>query len=248
MPRPFVENYDLIYADKDYDKDIADFASLIAPRALGDLRLVEIGAGTGNQSLRLASRVRELVALEIDGDFATLLRRKAAAANFPNLKVVTSPVSALPSASFDAASAFFHVLNYLGPDTLPEFLGDVAKCLKPGAPFVTDIWHAEATLADPPRPETRKKGPPDQPITISIEPTLDSLHRRVSLRYDIKIANAGQITRYNERLDLHLWTKAELGEAFDRAGFRQLQFWDYRLYPSAATDTSWRLWVRAYRT
>src|SRR5262249_54272525 len=91
MPRPFARHYDAIYADKDYGRDLAALEALLEGRALRNGRLLELGAGTGNHTLRLAPRVGELASVEIDRDFAEVLSTKVAAAGARNVRVYSCP-------------------------------------------------------------------------------------------------------------------------------------------------------------
>lgn len=143
MPRPFATHYDALYADKDYGKDVADFRALLGDRPLSGLRLLEIGAGTGSHTVRLAPEVAELVSVEIDPDFAALLRARLASGAFPHVTTFAGRVEELPARPFDAAAAFFHVLNYVPRASMPGFLEAIARRLVPGAPFVADLWNGE---------------------------------------------------------------------------------------------------------
>src|SRR5262249_19094849 len=119
VTRPFVAHYDEIYVDKDYGKDIRDFLALSGAGSAA--RLLEIGAGTGNQTLRLAAVAASVVAVEIDADFAAVASPKLAAV--PNVTLHRGRLESLAASSFDAAAAFFHVLNYV--EDLPAFAGAV---------------------------------------------------------------------------------------------------------------------------
>lgn len=239
MTRPFVANYDEIYVDKDYGKDIRDFVAMSGAGSAS--RVLEIGAGTGNQTLRLAALAASVTAVEIDADFAAAAARKLA--SVPNVELHRGPLDSLAASGFDAAAAFFHVLNYVAD--LPAFAAAVAARLQPGAPFIADVWNVDAVERDPPRPETRVKPIRGGEVRQTIEPTLDLPGKRVRLHYDITLARDGNETRFSEDLDLLLWDRRDLERAFTERGFRSVEFWDYRKFPAPARDTSWRLWLRA---
>jgi SAM-dependent methyltransferase len=247
MPRPFAQHYDDIYADKNYQRDIEVFEQLAGAAPLANKHVLELGAGTGNHSFRLAPKVSRLVSIEIDTDFAAILRAKLAGAAMPNIAFFDDPVEKLSEMGFDAAVAFFHVLNYIGPQQLTMFLNGLAARLKPGACFVGDLWNGAAALLDPPRAETRQKNFADKSVTQEIRPTLDRARHTVTLDYEIEIAAGGRSERFSERILLYLWQREEWVSAFARAGFSQVNFWDYQLFPQPAGPQSWRLWLRAIR-
>jgi SAM-dependent methyltransferase len=243
MPRPFARHYDAIYADKDYDRDIAAFETLLDGRALRNGRLLELGAGTGNHTLRLAPRVGDLASVEIDADFHQVLAGKVAAAGAKNVRTYACPVQELPAGEFDAAVAFFHVLNYIGPQELPGFLEGVARRLKPGAPFIADAWNGAAAQADPPRAERREKTAGGVRIVQDIRPDFRPGERELGLGFEVEVG----AERIRERLMLYLWFREELQSMLEQAGFSDVQFWDYRAFPAPATPRSWILWLRAVR-
>lgn len=227
MPRPFVEHYDALYADKDYHADIDAFEALAG--ALRGRKLLEIGAGTGNHSQRLAAKAGRLVSVEIDPDFGEILRRKS-------IPCFVGPLSQLPESGFQAAAAFFHVLNYMGAEELPPFLAALAQRMTPGAPFVTDLWNADAVRLDPPRAERREKA---GGLVQEIRPEVDG--ERVTLHYRITAGGKS----FQERLELRLWSAGELSEMLAQAGFRDVTFRDYGDVRASATEKSWKMWLRA---
>lgn len=247
MARPFAQNYDVIYADKNYDNDIEVFEALAGATPLIDKKVIEIGAGTGNHTLRLALKVGELVSIETDADFAEILRVKLDGSAQQNIAFYDRPVENLPEMGFDAAVAFFHVVNYIGQQQLASFLSSLADRLKPGAYFVADLWNGAAAMIDPPREETRHKTVGDKYVTQHILPTVDAARRTVTLNYDIDIGGEGEIDKLTERIELYLWQREELVSALEQAGFSNVTFWDYKLFPQQPRPDSWRLWLRAIR-
>lgn len=243
MARPFVAHYDLLYADKDYDKDIRDFLALTGLSAPIRTPLLEIGAGTGNQTIRLAQFAAHPTCVEIDPDFAEILRAKVTPASHAHVRVVDQPIAALRGQGFGVAVAFFHVLNYIGRDAMPGFVADLAACLAPGADFVADVWHGEAALADPPRHEIRQKRNLGRDISFEVTPKTDAVAREVVLDYAISIADDIAPIVIDERLELFLWSKAELADLLTAAGFTDVAFFDYRNYPAPAGPESWRVWL-----
>jgi predicted O-methyltransferase YrrM len=244
--RPFAYNYDAVYSDKDYDAEIGVLRHLIAPDPTGGSKILEIGAGTGNHTLRLASLFRQVVAIEIDQDFASIARTKISSA--PNIQLVTLPVQDLRDSAFDAAAAFFNVLNYVSPEQMDEFLDAISSRLKPGCSFVTDLMNGEAVLADPPRAETRTKRIDDANISQQICPFLDVVRMTLDLNYTISVTRRANVDTFSEKLKMYLWRLDELQVILGKVGFRDVQFWDRRKFPAPATDTSWQVWMRATRS
>ena len=245
--RPFARYYDAIYADKDYDSDIGVLSTLCGNGDFSPSRVLEIGAGTASHTIRLASRVKELVSVEIDLDFAVLARQKLAAATLANVQFSSCPLDQLTDEGFDGAAAFFHVLNYIPPNDRLPFLRALSARLVPGAWFVTDMWNGDAVLRDPPRCETRNKTAGTTTIQQKITPALDAAARAVTLGYEIDVRQGGNIESFAEELKLYIWPLSDIKEMLVEAGFRDVQFWDWRRFPEPAARDSWRVWMRAIR-
>jgi SAM-dependent methyltransferase len=248
MPRPFAKHYDLIYCDKDYKADAHIVARFWDRPGMDRIRMLEIGAGTGNHTMLLAPRVGEMVSVEIDADLASVARRKLAESRLANVRLVQEPLAALPPEPFDHACALFHVLNYIAPEEMPEFLRALAARMKPRSRFIADLWNGEAALGDPPRPECRTKASGTTQIRQDIRPELHSAERRVTLNYEIEISGPDLSERFEERLALHLWTLPDLEERFRRAGFGHIEFYDYVRFPAPASKNSWKVWMMAEKT
>jgi len=246
MVRPFARHYDSIYADKNYDSDIAVLSALCENKDFSASRVLEIGAGTGSHTVRLASRVKELVSVEIDLDFAKLARQKIETAR-ANVRLSSDPLEQLAGGVFDGAVAFFHVLNYIAPASRLPFLEALSARLRPGAWFVTDLWNGDAVVRDPPRRETRNKIHGTMAIQQAIAPTLDIPSSTVALAYQVDIRDGDNSESFSEELKLYIWKLSDLEKMLAQVGFSGIQFWDCRKFPAAATNDSWQVWMRAIR-
>ncbi len=244
--RPFARHYDAVYSDKKYETDIGILTHLLGQLDRENSKLLEIGAGTGNHTLLLASLFSRITALEIDSDFADVARLKTSACS--NVKVLTTPVESLEENAFDGIAAFFNVLNYISPSQMQAFLAAISARLKPGSHFVTDLWNGKAVLADPPRPETRTKKAGGTRVSQTITPFLDTADNSVRLDYEITVNTSDQATEtFTESIRMHLWRLDELADMLNAAGLSQVRFWDRSHFPAPATDGSWHVWMSAIK-
>lgn len=241
--RPFARHYDAVYSDKNYDGDIEVLLDLSKHKSLDSSKILEIGAGTGSHTIRLARLCSRLIALEIDTEFADVARQKTT--KHPNVQLLTTPVEQLRETSFDGAVAFFNVLNYIAPSQMPTFLAGVSTRLKTGAFFIADLWNAEAVLADPPHPEVREKQIGSTAVSQSISPLLNARQKTVRLDYDVVIRTANSQETFAETIKMHLWNLQELTAMLSEVGFAQVEFRDRRQPASQATDLSWQVWMHA---
>jgi len=234
-----------VYSDKNYDAEIRVLTQLLDHADLKHAKLLEIGAGTGNHTVRLASLFGEVVALEIDRDFADLARLKTSACS--NVRVQTTRVEDLDERAFDGVAAFFNVLNYISPLHIQGFLAAISARLKSGSWFVTDLWNGRAVMEAPPRRETRLKQRGSTEVSQTITPFLDIAENTVRLDYDITVTQSEKVESFTESLRMHLWRSDELTAMLNNVGLCQVQFWDRRQFPAPASDASWHVWMRAIK-
>lgn len=239
--RPFVQHYDTIYSDKNYCADVEILRGLVTAK---HPKLLEIGAGTGNQTL-LLGKWADVTAVETDADFAQILRQKTSMHS--SIKVFDVDVGGLPAMQCDGAAAYFHVVNYIhDASALLHLFKHIAKRLKQGGIFLFDMWHGECVLNDPPRADTRVKPLDAGKVTQIIKPQLDAGTRLVTLNYAITVERNGKAaTQFNETIRLHLWRQDEIVSLLRLAGFKDVVFHDGRNFAISATAQSWALWVTA---
>lgn len=112
-------------------------AHLLGP--LGDLagrRVLEVGCGGGQCSRWLIAR--GVAAIGLDISVAQLRHARRGTAPVP---VVAGTATALPfrTGTFDAALSAYGAIQFVAD--LPRLLGEVARVLRPGAPWVFSVTH-----------------------------------------------------------------------------------------------------------
>ncbi len=114
--------------------------------------VLDVGCGSGWQSLELARRGCRVVSVDPVAGFLRPLRKAARAERLP-IDVRLGGALSLPLApgeKFDLALATFDVLNHLGSHgELAPALSGVAKALRPGGHFLFDLNTPETVEAFP---------------------------------------------------------------------------------------------------
>jgi ubiquinone/menaquinone biosynthesis C-methylase UbiE len=149
--RNYSENYDIIYADKDYDAEASYLERLI--RRFGNKqvhRILELGCGTGSYTVRLAKAGRRIVAVDRSEDMLRAARAKAAS-SLPSrqVKFLNQDITSLSlEGTFDCCVAMFDVINYIFSITrLKALLGEIRRVLTPGSLFIFDMWNGASVVA-----------------------------------------------------------------------------------------------------
>lgn len=243
MVRPFARHYDSIYGDKDYEADMRVLRTLVGSSPSGYSKILEVGAGTGNHTLRLAKLAEKLVSLEIDQDF--LQAAEAKMVSHSNVTLLPTPVENLVEADFEGVAAFFNVLNYVPHGQLEGFVAAIGRRLPSQGWFVGDLWNGDAVIADPPKPETRVKEGLAILVRQKIDPVLDPMAREVTLNYDILIEGRDFNDHFRESLLMYLPGLRRLAKVFRSAGFNEPVFYERRQFPRPASPASWQVWLHA---
>ena len=118
---------------KDADLDIVEALADCRP---GD-RCLDIATGPGNVAFRLARKAALVVACDVAPGMLQVARRQAGERGLDNLRVVLAPSEALPfpGGAFDAITCRIAPHHFR---SVPAFLAEVARCLKPGGRFVLE--------------------------------------------------------------------------------------------------------------
>jgi SAM-dependent methyltransferase len=142
----FAELYDLFYADKPYAREAAFVAELLREHEGSQpvRRVLELACGTGTNAVQLAELGFSVIATDISADMLNRARGKSAAVDFRQQDMSRLD---LPERPFDAAVCLFDSLGYLQTnEAILATLVRVREHLRPGAPFVVEVWHAAAML------------------------------------------------------------------------------------------------------
>jgi ubiquinone/menaquinone biosynthesis C-methylase UbiE len=102
-------------------------------------RVVDVAAGPGTLSLKLAPRVKHVTALDFSASMLERLRRGAAGQKLDNIETLEGDGQALPfpDATFDAGFSLFGLMFF--PERARGFR-ELFRVLKPGASAVVSSW------------------------------------------------------------------------------------------------------------
>jgi SAM-dependent methyltransferase len=113
------------------------FWKLLDAEALGELRALDVGTGTGRLALALARRCRAVVGLERDPALVAEARARAAAAGLANVEFVVADAEAIEYTAFRPDLVGAHLCM---SDAIVERAG---RALGPGRAFAFVAFHAD---------------------------------------------------------------------------------------------------------
>lgn len=213
--------YDLIYHNKDYKKETDLIFKLSRKFGIGSpQKILEIGCGTGNHTKFLSKRGINLVAIDTDPEMVKIAQKKLT--NFPNVKIIYTPVERLKIKNFDLTIAMFNVVTYINSTPqLVDFMKGVAKRLNKKGVFIFDCWNGIAAIKDPPK--ERKETTIEQNgvlINCNLTTQTDFFNQKTRLNYEIKVSSDGVTEQGNSSFDQTLWTPMQIYEAVRQAGMK----------------------------
>jgi 2-polyprenyl-3-methyl-5-hydroxy-6-metoxy-1,4-benzoquinol methylase len=133
-----------------WSEHIARYA--FAARFAGQLRVLDIGCGTGYGTAQLAQHARSAVGIDVSADALVYARQHY---QIPNTTFLTASATAIPfqRASFDLITAF-EVIEHL--DDWRDVLVEARRLLDPGGMFLVStpnkLYYAESRANQGPNP------------------------------------------------------------------------------------------------
>lgn len=208
--------YNLLYADKDYQKEVDYVDSLLKKYQPRTKTLLEYGSGTGGHGLLLNRKGYDVFGIERSKEMATVARSRGLAcevADIADFKLETR---------FDACISLFHVISYINSnDSLIRVFQNTKSHLHPGGLFIFDVWFTPAVLHQV--PETRVKKIENEEIEVLriATATMDALTNIVGVHYHIiqKDKASGQYSEFKETHNMRHFGIPEVDLVAKQTGF-----------------------------
>lgn len=243
----YAQFYDLLYRDKDYQREALYIANILKDNGLDSGDILEIGTGTGRHAIELNRMGFNIVGI----DSSSAMIDCASAAIPTNLSGELSfhhadARSFRSPQRFDAAIALFHVMSYqvTNADLMAVF-DTAAMHLKQAGVFVFDAWHGPAVLARGPEVRVKRIGDDHIDLVRTAEPTLDESRNVVSVKYSVAVASRDtgrELTSFSESHSLRYLFEQEVTSMLEAAGFELLDAHEWETGNPLSTDT----WSASY--
>lgn len=244
----YSSTYDLLYRDKDYDRECDQIEQIIRDNHRGPVTsILDLGCGTGNHSIRLAQRGYTVTGVDRSSEMLDIARQKSKDNNM-DCSFIQSDIRTFNNKQkFDVVIMMFAVLGYLTEnEDIEAALKTVKDNLNPGGLFICDVWYGPAVLHQRPGERVFILEEGDKIILRSSTGDLDILHQIVTVHYRLwKIEANRFIEDISEEHKMRFFFPRELGVLFNNAGLdlKTIQdFIDIRKEPS---EDSWNIWVIA---
>jgi len=218
----FGEYYDVIYADRDYAKEVKMVEGLLEGYAgQGSLRVLELGCGTGGHTLLLSRAGHEIVGVDRSTAMLAAARRKAATE--PELKITFQETDVRGLAfrhEFEACISMFGCMSYLVTSKdLRQTLQGVARALLPAGIFIFDFWNEIAVTIQ--KPLVRRKDVvlnAGQNLVRIATPEVDWRTKTCSIRYQVSLLENQTVKEsFEETHKIRFFSPREVAAELDGA-------------------------------
>ncbi len=239
--KDYAKYYDLIYKDKDYEKEV-DFIENIFWKNKPK-KILEVGCGTGNYTKILLKRGYEVTALDISEDMLKIAEEKCAC------KFIKGDIRSVSvNDKFDVCIAMFAVMGYITRNSdIIKALNNIHRHLKPNGIFIFDVWNGLAVMRL--LPERRvKKAENDKVKVIRVAvPNLRSFDHICEVNYRLLILNKEDNTfkEINEKHVVRFYFPQEIRYYLENAGFKVLKICPFLDLNGKVDETVWNVTVIA---
>lgn len=179
--------YDLLYADKDYQKEASYVDQLIKQNYPSAKSILNLGCGTGKHDIEFSRIGYEVMGVDISREMIDIANRENT--NPSKLQFEQGDIRSVRlNRKFDAVVSLFHVMSYQTSNEDLRLAFETAKChLKEGGLFIFDCWYGPGVLTDPPVTRVKRIGNENIDVLRIAEPVMHYDRNIVDVNYEIRV-------------------------------------------------------------
>jgi SAM-dependent methyltransferase len=233
------EVYDLMYQNKDYEKEFNFIESFFPYKPK---KILELGCGTGKYTEILLKKGYNTLSLDLSEEMLEIARKK-----IPNGKFIQGDIKNLNlNEKYDACLLLFAVLGYITENKhLENVFQNIKAHLNPGGFLIFDVWNGLAVLNE--KPEERVKEVENEKIKVSRYATPELNAEKhicdVNYKFFIKDKITGIINKINEVHRVRFFFPQELKKYLEDSGFEILKICPSFESNSMLDENSWHMTV-----
>lgn len=240
--------YDLLYQDKDYEKEVDFLEEIFRRHAQGPVsRLLDAGCGTGGHALPLARRGYRVVGVDASSVMVERAREKAQAAAL-DISFLTQDLAELRlKARFDLCISMFAIMNYVAAQGgLERALRRIREHLVDGGLFVFDCWNGLAVLRTLPSVRIKEVEGEGLRVMRLAQPELDAPLHLCLVNFRLLVSREGKILEEVEETHrIRFLFPLEIAHYLEDAGFEVLSICPFLDLGGQADENAWNMTVIA---
>lgn len=232
------EFYDLLYKDKDYEREV-DFIEQVFSHYGKPKNVLEVGCGTGNYAQILHRKGYSVTGLDISENMIKLAKGKCDC-----VFQVGDIRSISISGKFDSCVSMFAVMGYMveNSDVL-KALCNVRAHLKPGGLFVFDVWNGLAVMRTLPEIKVKEVENNDKKILRIAYPKLQVFNHVCIVDYKFFVLDKNNRTfeELSESHPIRFYFPQEMRFFLETAGFEVLKICPFLDFNGVVDETVWNM-------
>ncbi|MFH1461687.1 MAG: class I SAM-dependent methyltransferase [bacterium] len=241
--KDYAKYYDLLYQDKDYQKEVEYLDNLIKKYSLNFKSILELGSGTGKHAILLSKKGYNLVGVDFSSSMVELAQKRLAKENIDDSKIrflVGDVREVKLENKFDVVLSLFHVVSYMTTNAdIIKMFKTVYDHLNKDGIFIFDCWYGPAVLAN--KPEKRIKELENDFLKLKrfATPVHEINENLVDVKYDILLQDKILLKdfSFDETHKMRYLFKPELEVFFEACGLKLLKSEEWLTKKELSQDT-----------
>ena len=208
----YSDYYDLLYHDKNYDKEADYINTLIQKYSSNCTKILDLGCGTGIHDELLSKNGYKIHGVDLSEEMLVKANEKSKVNT--NLSFEKADITNFNNnEKYDVVVSLFHVISYqITNSQLIDSLKTAYNHLKEGGVFIFDFWYGPAVLNDQPVTRIKRVSNDTIKVTRLAEPEMFPKENRVIVNYEIFLENlkSGNISTFKESHNMRYLFDQEL--------------------------------------
>jgi len=234
--------YDVIYADKDYEKE-CDFLEEIFQKysKFKTRSLLDGGCGTGGHAIPLAKRGYEVTGIDLSEEMISIAKEKASG-DGANINFIVMDLRKLHlNKKFDACISMFTVVGYIVEnEDVEKTFRNIRKHLKPHSLFLFDFWYGPAVLHIRPSPRIKIAKKDNMQVIRFARPHLNNLHHLCKVNFSLIVTKKKKIVAEVEETHiLRYFFPREIQHFLEETNFKLLRLCPFLNLNTEPTENDW---------
>lgn len=240
----FAKYYDLIYFDKDYEKEV-DFLEEIFDEFLesNPKKILDIGCGSGGHAIPLANRGYKVVGIDKSKLMIDVARKKSKGLK-DNISFYPMPMQELHlDEKFDAVVCMFSSIDYLTTyEDVQKTLRKIKNHMEEKSLFIFDFWNGHAVLENfsPLRSKVFERN--GKKVVRTSKTRLKKLQNLCEVNWKFTVTdNNRTIDEFEENLEIRFFFLDEMENYLNENGFEVLSLCPFLELGKEIMSDTWNI-------
>lgn len=237
--------YDLIYTDKDYEKECCFIEDILARFSNSKPnKILDIACGTGEHAIVFANKGYAVTGVDSSDVMIDIAREKARKVCNGNIRFHVMDMRELKlDQRFDACICMFSGMDYLLTyEEIRKTIRGIRKHLVENSLFVFDFWNGVAVLTVLPSTRTKIVENGDKRLVRIAVPRLDAMRHLCEVTYHCLVIQKNKLVdEFEEKHVVRFFFPREIKSYLEENGFTLLRMCPFLSVEERADEKTWHL-------